>query len=143
MRHVLRLTAISLAACLWLCGLAAAQSTKLLDLSSVDPSLLEGFFGTWQVQNADGSKICDVELTREDTIGGLAIGIENACLDEFPVMGEVTAWRLYENFEIVFVDATWQERIRFFTPDNTYVATPEVDGITTIIQVSDEISPAP
>lgn len=122
---------------------AAAQSTAPLDLNAVDPSLLEGFFGAWQVQDADGGKTCGVTLTREETIGGMAIEVADGCAATFPVMGNVASWRLYENFEIVFADAARKELIRFFVPDNAYVATPEVDGIVTIIQPNDEISPAP
>ncbi len=122
---------------------ALAQSTAPLDLNAVDPSLLEGFFGTWQVQDADGGKTCDVELTREDAIGGMVIKVAEGCAAAFPVMGNVASWRLYENFEIVFADAARKELIRFYVPDNSYVATPEVDGIVTIIQPNDEISPAP
>lgn len=122
---------------------AAAQSTSPLDLNAVDPSLLEGFFGTWQVQNFDGMKTCDVKLLRDETIGGMAIEVTEGCAETFPVMGDVASWRLYENFEIVFADAMRKELIRFYTPDAAYVATPEVDGIVTITQPTDEISPAP
>ena len=122
---------------------AFAQNTTPLDLNAVDPSLLEGFFGTWQVQNFDGMKTCDVKLLREETIGGMAIDVADGCATTFPVMGEVASWRLYEGFEIVFADAARKELIRFYTPDAAYVATPEVDGILTITQPTDEISPAP
>lgn len=122
---------------------ALAQSSTPLDLNAVDPSMLEGFFGTWQVQNFDGGKTCDVKLTRDETIGGMVIEVAEGCAATFPVMGEVASWRLYENFEIVFADATRKELIRFYVPDNNYVATPEVDGIVTITQPTDEISPAP
>ena len=121
---------------------AHAQSTTPLDLNALDPALLEGFFGPWRVQNADGSKTCDVKLSREETIGGMVIDVAPDCAKAFPVMDEVAAWRLYENFEIVFADATRKELIRFVTPDESYVATPEVDGIATILQVSDELTPA-
>ena len=122
---------------------AFAQSTAPLDLNAVDPSLLEGFFGTWQVQNFDGMKTCNVKLLRDDTIGGMTIEVAEGCSATFPVMGEVASWRLYEGFEIAFADATRKELIRFYVPDNSYAATPEVDGIVTIIQPTDEISPAP
>ena len=122
---------------------AFAQDSTPLDLGAVDASLLEGFFGTWRVQNIDGSKTCDVKLTREEAIGGMAIEVADGCAAAFPVMGDVASWRLYENFEIVLADAARRELIRFYTPDDAYVATPEVDGIVTIIQPTDEISPAP
>lgn len=120
-----------------------AQDKQPLDLNAVDPSMLEGFFGPWQIQNEDGSKTCDVTLSRDETIGGMVIGIADDCATAFPLMGEIAAWRLYDGFDIVLVDATRKERVRFYTPDAGYIATDNPDGIATIMQVSNEIGPAP
>jgi hypothetical protein len=49
-------------------------------------------------------------------------------------MDDITAWRLYEGWGIGFADATRKLRIRFFTPDERYVAEPGVDGIATIVK---------
>lgn len=122
---------------------AFAQSDTPLDLSAIDPSMLTGFFGKWRIQNEDGSKTCDVTLTKEETIGGMVIDIDPECAKAFPVMDEIAAWRLNEGFDIVLADATRKERLHFYTPDNSYVAVKEVDGIFTILQVSDELEPSP
>ena len=37
-----------------------------------------------------------------------------------------------ENWQIVLADVTRRELIRFTTPDDSYVAAPETDGIFTI-----------
>jgi hypothetical protein len=101
-------------------GTASAQA--LLDLDSIDPAMLVDFLGDWSIQNGDASKSCKVALTREVTIGGL-------------VINDVVAWRLYEDWQIVLVDATRKPLIGFSTPDNAYVADPETDGITTIVKL--------
>ena len=136
MKHVVLVLLLSAAP-------ALAQSTTPLDLNAVDPSMLEGFFGPWQIQNADASKTCDVTLSRDETMGGLSVAFAHDCAANFPVTGDIAAWRLYEGFEIALVDSEKHERLRFVVPDNNYVAVPETDGIATIVQVSDEISPAP
>jgi hypothetical protein len=49
-------------------------------------------------------------------------------------MDGIAAWRLMQDWGIDLVDATRKTRIRFTTPDDAYVAEPEVDGILTILQ---------
>ena len=94
--------------------------------------MVEGFFGKWRVADAGGEKTCDIILSKEGTIGGMVIEVAPGCEKTFPVMGEVAAWRLYENFTVVFADAARKELIRFSTPDETYVAVKEVDGIVAL-----------
>lgn len=112
----------------------AAQELKPMDTSTVSPELLEDMYGTWEVSNADGSKRCAVMLKKDPTIGGNAIEIAQDCAKTFPVMADITAWRLYEGWTIGFADATRKLRIHFYTPDERYVAEPEVEGITTIVK---------
>jgi hypothetical protein len=118
-----------------LLGASPASAQALMDLDAVDPAMLDDFLGVWSIQNADASKSCKVSLSREVTIGGLEIDVDPDCEKAFPVMKHVTAWRLYEDWQIVLVDATRKSLIRFSTPDNAYVADPETDGITTIVRV--------
>ena len=86
------------------------------------------------IANQAGDKACKVELGSEPAIGGSAIGVDPGCAEAFPVMGEIAAWRLMENWGIDLVDATRKTRVRFTTPDAAYIADPEVDGIFTILQ---------
>jgi hypothetical protein len=118
-----------------LLGAGTASAQALMDLEAVDPAMLDDFMGDWSIQNADGSKACKVSLSREVTIGGLTIDVDPDCSKIFPVMNDVAAWRLYEDWQIVLVDATRKSLIRFSTPDNTYIAQPETDGITTIVKL--------
>jgi len=118
-----------------LLGASPASAQALMDLDMVDPAMLDDFLGVWSIQNADASKSCKVSLSREVTIGGLEIDVDPNCGKVFPVMKHVTAWRLYEDWQIVLIDATRKPLIRFSTPDNAYVADPETGGITTIVKV--------
>jgi hypothetical protein len=117
---------------------ALADDLKPLDLDSVDPDLLESFFGPWQIRDEVGDKLCKVTLKREGTIGGSQIDVDPGCVKAFPVMGDITAWRLKENWTIEFVDALRKTRITFETPDDTYIAEPQTDGIYTIEQLAGE-----
>ena len=118
-----------------LLGTSPASAQALMDLEAVDPAMLSDFLGDWSIQNGDASKSCKVTLGREVTIGGLVIDIDPECGKVFPVMNDVAAWRLYEDWQIVLADATRKSLIHFSTPDNAYVADPETDGITTIVKI--------
>ena len=121
---------------------AGGDDLKPMDRNAVDPELVNGFFGVWQIQNEDASKTCDVKLLKDDAIGGMTIELTDGCAKTFPVLGEVTAWRLYEDWVIVLADATRHELIRFTSDEAGYSAAPETDGIVTIVQPQDKISPA-
>ncbi|WP_211908928.1 AprI/Inh family metalloprotease inhibitor [Tardiphaga alba] len=113
---------------------AFAQDLKLMDTKDVDPAMLKDMYGTWEIQGAGGRKRCRVVLKSESTIGGSQIDVGKDCAKTFPIMGDIAAWRLYENWTIGFADATRKLRIRFSTPDERYVAEPETDGIKTIVK---------
>ena len=63
---------------------------------------------------------------------GYAIEVAGNCKKLFPVMDEIVGWRLLEGWTIDLVDATRKTRVRFSTPDERYVAIPEVDGIASL-----------
>ena len=127
------LISMGFALCLVLAaGSASAQSTDPIDIATLDQEARDGILGNWIITDQSGGRTCHVTLSKESAIGGYAIEIDPACASTFPVMDEVAAWRLYENWEIVLADATRKERIRFITPDESYIATPETDGIFTI-----------
>lgn len=93
------------------------------------PAMIKDYAGKWQVTDADAMRTCAVTLGTGSTIGGNVIEIPPDCAKTFPVMDEVAAWRLYENGDIVFADATRKQRLRFYTPDDSYIAVEEIDGI--------------
>ena len=103
-----------------------------IDLESVDPDLAADVFGNWTISDESGGKTCRVGLLEDTGIGGMQIDVDPACEAVFPVMGDIAAWRLLEGWAIDLVDAERGTRIRFSTPDERYVAFPEVDGIFTI-----------
>jgi hypothetical protein len=127
-------TPLSAALAILLAGPAAAQDLVPMDLSAVDPAMVDDFFGPWTIADESGSRTCKVELRRAETIGGMEIAIDPSCASVFPVMDEIAAWRLMEGWTIVLADATRETRLVFFTPDERYIARDEIDGIFTIAQ---------
>jgi len=115
---------------------AAPVEAAPMDTSEVDASMLKDFFGRWDIVDAMGKKHCPVVLKPDVTIGGQEIEVSARCVKLFPVLGEITAWRLMEGWGINLVDAERKTRIRFFTPDDRYIADPETDGIAGIEQHS-------
>lgn len=113
-------------------GEPAFEPLQPLDLETVSPDLAGGMFGRWTISNESGRKSCTVELLKEAGIGGRQIDVDPGCAAVFPVMGDIAAWRLLEGWTIDLVDGGRATRIRFSTPDERYVAFPEVDGIFTI-----------
>ena len=125
-----------LAALLLIAMPAAAQFAPLqpLNLKEVDPAMIGDFFGAWEIRDKSDKKRCRIVLKKEQAIGGYAIEVADNCKQAFPVMDEIAGWRLLEGWTIDLIDATRKTRIRFETPDNRYVAIPEVDGIATIVK---------
>lgn len=114
--------------------LSAQDDLMPMDLAGVDPALVEDMFGAWVITDLSGEKTCNVTLSREETIGGMVIEVDPACPSVFPVMADVAAWRLMDNWTIDLADATRKRLIRFTTPDAGYIADPETDGIWTIVK---------
>lgn len=108
------------------------EPLPLLDLAEVSPDFADDMFGRWTISDDSGSKTCAVELLREPTIGGMRIEVGSGCAEAFPVMADITAWRLLEGWVIDLADGERRTRVRFAVPDERYVAIPEVDGIATI-----------
>lgn len=115
---------------------AAPDQGAPMDTSEVDASMLKGFFGRWDIVDATGKKHCPVVLKPDVTIGGQEIEVSARCIKLFPVLGSITAWQLMDGWGINLLDAERKTRIRFFTPDDRYIADPETDGIAGIEQHS-------
>ena len=115
-------------------SLAHAQSDTPMDMKTVDQKEFKTFLGLYVISDQSGKKKCRVRLKPDETIGGMAIDINKKCAKTFPVMGEVTSWRLNEGWTIVLADATRKSLIRFYTPDAEYISDKEIDGIFTIVK---------
>lgn len=130
------LLGIAVAACLQsgsaLAEEAAFDELKVIDVDTANPEFVADMFGPWTISNATGDKHCMVVLKRELTIGGMGLELAPDCATSFPVLDDITAWRLMEGWAIDLADAERKTRIRFETPDDIYVAFPDTDGIFTI-----------
>lgn len=105
-----------------------------LDLSKVDPAMAGDLYGPWILRDQSGGKTCRVNLRKAQVIGGSEIEIAPDCAKKFPIMGEITAWRVLEGWTLDFADATRKTRIRFSTPDDRYVAFPDGLGIAGLVK---------
>lgn len=130
----MRLRGKLLAAAILIASPVAAQFETLqpLNLKEVDPALIGDAFGVWEIRDRSGKKRCRIVLKKEQAIGGYAIEVAGNCGKSFPVMNDIAGWRLLEGWTIDLIDATRRTRVRFSTPDNRYVAIPEIDGIETL-----------
>lgn len=94
---------------------------KPMNVKEVDPAMLADVYGAWEIRNRSGSKKCRVVLSKETSIGGNAIEVAPNCAKLFPVMGDISAWRLQESWIIDMADPLRKTRLRFSTPDERYI----------------------
>ncbi|MEP9375503.1 AprI/Inh family metalloprotease inhibitor [Aquabacter sp. CN5-332] len=116
-------------------GAQTFEPIKPMDTAGVDKAMLDDVFGRYEIRDATGKKKCRIILKRDYMIGGMQIEVAKDCAAQFPVMGEITAWRLMESWTIDLVDALRKTRVRFQTPDERYVAIPEVDGMDELFKL--------
>ena len=133
---------LSIALVVGLIGSASAydfQPAKPLDVKSLDPSMLTDIYGAWEIRDKSGKRRCRVTLLKDFGIGGYQIEVAPGCDKTFPVMGDITAWRLLENWTIDLVDGLRKTRVRFETPDNRYVAfgdAKDIAGIEDFLKIT-------
>jgi hypothetical protein len=94
---------------------------KPLDTRELDPALVKGAFGAYEIRDKAGSKRCRIVLTQQQAIGGYAVEPAPDCARTFPVMADIAGWRLLEGWAIDLIDPLRKTRIRFSTPDERYV----------------------
>lgn len=117
------------------------EPVKPLNIDKVDPAMLGDVFGAWEIRDKSGKRRCQVTLLKGTGIGGYQIGVASACKSAFPVMEEITAWRLNEGWSIDLVDGLRKTRIRFETPDSRYIAfgsKADIAGIDQFNKLSDK-----
>jgi hypothetical protein len=79
-----------------LANFARAQPSKPLkplNLNEVDPAMAGDLYGPRILRGESGGKTCRVNLRKARVIGGSEIEIAPDCAKNFPIMGEITAWR--------------------------------------------------
>lgn len=136
---------------LWLIALSATltgpaaafdfEPVKPIDVKQVDASLLADTFGAWEIRDKGGKKRCRITLLKEFGIGGYQLEAAPSCDKIFPIMADISAWRLLEGWTIDLVDPLRKTRVRFETPDNRYVPfgdPADIAGIHEIVKVRDK-----
>jgi hypothetical protein len=142
----------------WLIALTSALTTILtgpgaafdfepvapLDVKAVDPALLANIFGAWEIRDRSGKRRCRVELKRESGIGGYQMEAAPNCAKTFPIMADISAWRLVQGWTIDLVDPLRKTRVRFETPDNRYIVLgdqSDIAEIDEIVKLRDKAAP--
>lgn len=103
-----------------------------LDVPKLAPAMQASILGTWEIRDKSGKKRCRITLQKEFTIGGYQADVAPGCDKAFPVMADISGWRLLEGWTIDLVDPLRNIRVRFETPDNRYIALGEPKDITDI-----------
>jgi hypothetical protein len=136
---------IALAACLTSSAHAYDfEPAKPMDIQDVEPAMLNDIYGAWEIRDKSGKKRCRITLLKEPGIGGNQVEIAPGCDKIFPVMADISAWRLLEGWGIDLVDPLRKIRIRFTTPDERYVAfgdKKDIAGIDELLKVQDRPVP--
>ena len=97
------------------------QPAKPMDIKDVDPASLNDMYGAWVISDKSGKKRCRITLLKEPSIGGNQIEVAPGCDKAFPVMADISAWRLLEGWGVDLIDPLRKIRVRFTTPDDRYV----------------------
>ena len=117
------------------------EPVKPLDVKDVDPSMLNDVYGAYEIRDKSGKKRCRITLLKEPTIGGNQVEVAPGCDKAFPVMAEISAWRLLEGWSIDLVDPLRKIRVRFQTPDNRYIPfgdKKDIAGMDELLKVQDK-----
>lgn len=114
------------------------KQLKPLDLEKMDRAALANVYGTWEVRDKTGRRRCRVDFKKDFTIGGYEADVAPGCNKKFPVMADISAWRLSEGWVIDLVDPIRRIRIRLETRDNRYVAfgdPKDIAGIAEFVKI--------
>lgn len=69
--------------------------------------------GTWEFSNADRDKSCNVTFKAERAAGGYRVEFDPKCIDDFPLVRDVTGWSYPDNDLLHFNDAKGKSLIDF------------------------------
>jgi hypothetical protein len=140
----MRVGILALALIAALTGAARAydfEPAKPMDVKDLDPAMLNDIYGAYEIRDKGGKKRCRITLLKEPGIGGNQVELAPGCDKAFPVMADISAWRLLEGWGIDLVDPLRKIRIRFTTPDNRYVPfgdKKDIAGMDELLKVSDK-----
>ena len=85
---------------------AAAQAPTLNESE-------KAVIGSWEFSNADRDKLCTVTFKADRAGAGYKVEFEPKCLDDFPMVKDVTGWRYNENDLLRLLDAKNKSVIEF------------------------------
>lgn len=93
-------------------ALAVAQTPAPTGLRAMDHADVRAVSGSWDLEAASGRK-CRVQLNPKGNRVDLVLGLPTACKATFPRLTGATSWALAESGEIVLLDTSRKELMRF------------------------------
>lgn len=83
---------------------AAEDDDGLRDTPEAYAVSLQGEWDLWQ--DVEGGRVCPITLSATPLIGGYAVRADAKCVAQLPLEGEVYAWFIADNEQLVLADAT-------------------------------------
>ena len=95
--------------------LAALAATFALPVTAALADDADRLAGVWSLSGlTEGSEVCVFTLGADETIGGWTIQFSERCKRDFPIVANVSAWRVDpSDGAIVFADPTRKPVVRF------------------------------
>jgi len=97
-------------------GSAAHAQTQAQSPSLPAPSISEQakkMLGVWEFSTAERDKICSVTFKTDRAGGGYKLEFDPKCLDDFPLLRDVTGWTYPDGDLLSFVDARGKSLVEF------------------------------
>ncbi len=69
--------------------------------------------GSWEFSNADRDRTCTATFKSDPSPGGLKIEFDANCVNIFPLVRDITAWKFPENDLLYFIDAHGKTIVEF------------------------------
>ena len=107
---------IGLVAALVLGSAAHAQTPAPTQIQSPAQAIgdqAKKMIGTWEFSTAERDKICSVTFKADRAAGGYKLEFDPKCLDDFPLLRDVTGWTYPDGDLLSFVDARGKSLVEF------------------------------
>jgi hypothetical protein len=69
--------------------------------------------GAWELSNAERDKLCQATFAADRASGGFKVEFEAKCVDDFPPLRDVTAWKYPDNDLLRLVDGKGKSVVEF------------------------------
>ena len=138
MKKIVRLPVL----CVTLLWAATAAAQSQPPAAAMSESA-KGMLGGWELSNADRDRSCGVTFKGERAPGGLKVEFEPKCVEQFPLVKDVVAWRLQDNDNLFFVDRANKPLLEFSEVESGIFEAPTPGLGVLFLQSSANAGPPP